>query len=122
MGPAQQDRIVWKFQLEPRMDLGNGHTVTLTVSFRSSRRVIVHDGVRVEYTVREDRRAPAGAVTATTSRSRSAERPARHLALPVCGGQRMLVYDARRAARVHRRRAVGHALPDARAASFCERG
>ena len=53
--PRSKIGLVWKFQLEPRMDLGNGHTVTLTVSFRSSRRVIIHDGVRVEYTVREDR-------------------------------------------------------------------
>ena len=53
--PHSKIGLVWKFQLEPRMDLGNGHTVTLTVSFRSSRRVIVHDGVRVEYSVREDR-------------------------------------------------------------------
>ena len=53
--PRSKIGLVWKFQLEPRMDLGNGHTVTLTVSFRSSRRVIIHDGVRVEYSVREDR-------------------------------------------------------------------
>ena len=39
--PHSKIGLVWKFQLEPRMDLGNGHTVTLTVSFRSSRRVIV---------------------------------------------------------------------------------
>ena len=58
MGPAAlKIGLVWKFQLEPRMDLGNGHTVTLTVSFRSSRRVIIHDGVRVEYSVPEDRSA-----------------------------------------------------------------
>ncbi len=53
--PRRKIGLVWKFQLEPRMDLGTGHTVTLTVSFRSSRRVIIHDGVRVEYSVREDR-------------------------------------------------------------------
>ena len=46
--PRSKIGLVWKFQLEPRMDLGDGHTVTLTVSFRSSRRVIIHDGVRGE--------------------------------------------------------------------------
>lgn len=47
--------LVWKFQLIPQRDLGSGHTVTLTASFRSGRRLIVHDGERVQYIVRESR-------------------------------------------------------------------